>query len=201
MKWFSALAIIVLSFTVCAACAPPPVKLTAEQIQSIALSASDLPTGYLMDDKHSGVVTYQSLIDEGSVQTAEYVKSVEGLQIYRSAFERTRSAAGPLAIWSWVLVYKDETNAHGYFAEHSALYPDTAKPHSPFPSLGQESTADYSATSSGGHQLELYHVILRQHNIVIYVAPLYEAGAASEDEIQSYAKLLETKLLGVIRSL
>jgi hypothetical protein len=201
MKRHASHSIIILALVVCAACAPPPIKLTPEQIKSLALATDDLPGGYLPDSMHTGVITYQSLVDEGSAQTAEYVKSLEDVQIYRSAFERTSRTAGPDVIWSWIFVYKDETDAHGYFAEHAMLYPDAVSPRAPFPTLGQESIADYSATASGAAKFELYHVIVRQHNIVIYVAPLYDAGAANEAEIASFAKLLENKLLDMIKSL
>ena len=108
MKWLTRFSIVILSLAVCDACARPPIDLTAEQIQSLALSTTDLSGVYAIDNTYSGVATYQSLIDEGSAQTAEYVKSLESVQIYRRAFEATSSAPGPLVIWNWVLVYQSD---------------------------------------------------------------------------------------------
>ncbi len=194
MKWVTTLAIIALSITFCTACLAPPVDLTLEQIQSLA--STDIPGAYEIDATYTGEITGQSLLDEGSVQTAEYVESVEGVQIYRTAFKATTSAAGPLVIWNWVLVYQDSTDAHGYFAQHSVLFPSSSEFSSDFPRLGQESTATY--TTSDDHVFQLSHVIMRERNIVIYEAMLYEAGAVNEEEVQQYAQMLESNLLDMI---
>jgi len=202
MKYRPPIGIILLVLIGTCACAPPPIKLTDEQIAALALSSQDLPLDYAVDSAHTGLVTYDTLIAEGGVETAAYVKSVEGIHIYRTAFERISSATGPLVIWSWVIVYQDETDAHGYFAAHTGLYPGAQPASTAFPRLGQESIADYTTATIRGFRSNLRHIIFRQNNIVIYVAPLYAAAEPEqEDDALQYAQLLETRLLALIRDL
>jgi hypothetical protein len=158
---------------------------------------ADLPVGYVVDQQHDGLVTYDRLVNEGSVQTAAYMKSVDGLRIYRSAFDRTMETAGPSIIWTWVLVYKDQATAHGFFAEHAILYPDFRLPPSPFPNFAQESETDYATTTSASNKYDLYHALMRQQNVVAYVAILYVSGMGSDSDVQHYVKILETRLLKV----
>ena len=175
---------------------PAPVMLTDEQMQSLALCTDDLP-GYIVDSEHTGLITYDTLQNEGSIQTAAYVNSVDGLRIYRSAFERAVQADGPSIIWSWVLVYRDDADARGYFVEHTVLYPEAQQLLEPFPDVAQQSTADYTSATLYGTSSKLYHVIMRQQNIVIYFAPLYDTGILTEADVQKYAQLLESRLLKV----
>jgi hypothetical protein len=125
------------------------------------------------------------------------MNSVDGLRIYRSAFERAVQADGPSIIWSWVLVYRDDADARGYFAEHMALYPEAQQLPVPFPNMAQQSTADYTSATLYNIPSSLYHVIMRQKNIVIYIAPLYDTGTSAEADVQKYAQLLESRLLKV----
>jgi hypothetical protein len=198
MKRVTGFAIIVVLSIVFAACAPPPITLTPEQIQSLSLATTDIPGAYEIDATYTGVITVQSLLDEGSVETADYVKSVEGIRMYRTAFKASTSAAGPLVIWNWVLVYPNTADAHGYFAAHEALFPSPMDFSADFPKLGQESSATY--TTSDDHVFQLSHVIMRERNLVVYEAMLYEAGKLNEDEVRTYAQSLETKLQDVISS-
>jgi hypothetical protein len=192
MKWVTGFAIVLL-IAVCTACAPP-LELTDEQIQSLA--TTNVPGAYVIDDTYTGVITFQSLMDEGSTQTAAYVNSVDDLQIYRTAFKASTSAAGPLVIWNWVLVYPNTQDARGYFAEHALLFPVSSEFSPDFPDLGQESSATF--TTSDDHIFQLSHVIMRERNVVIYEVMLYASGAVNEEEVQQYAQLLESNLLDVI---
>jgi len=196
MKWFTNLATFVLSIAICTACAAPPVNLTPEQIQSLSLATTSIPGAYEIDDNYSGVITVQSLMDEGSAQTAQYVKSVEGLRVYRTAFKASTSATGPLVIWNWVLVYPDTKDARGYFAQHALLFPVSSEFSPDFPELGQESSATF--TTSDDHVFQLSHVIMRERNVVVYEALLYAAGAVNEEEVKQYAQSLELNLRDVI---
>jgi hypothetical protein len=173
-----------------------PVTLSGDQIGEIALRYEDMPPEYTFDAAYSGPITYQRLLAYGSQKTAAYMGSIDGLAGYRTSFERLHTPDDIQIVRSYVLMYPDARTAHDYFTVHPTLFSRLELQSMDFPTLAEESVA--LQATQGGDALEVYHVVMRQRNVVAYLIYAAAAGSAPEGELEGYARRLEERLIDTV---
>lgn len=174
---------------------PTPVVLSQESLESLVLGLEDLQTGYLVEPELTGPMTYEAIADLRGTRYADAIQEGSGFRGYQSAY--SRSGYEGAFVRSWALEFVDEEAAIYFVENYANLDSENPQPFS-FPSFAQQSIALGGTFYSGGWEYEFYEVVMRQRNIVVGLVRSNIPGMVDFAEMEQYANVLESHLLGVV---
>jgi hypothetical protein len=180
-----------------AAAGLPPVVVSEEQLKMVVLDVSDLPPGFTVDDKLTGPMTYDSLVDELNPLYADYLASTGVFTAYRAAYTQPGTEA-PTLVRNWAIAFADGQAASGYLPDHPTFYQGINFQAMPVRTFGEESSALAATFESRGVTYDAYHILVRQRNVVSILVVLAPTGAVGPEVVEAYGGAMEARLLAVV---
>ena len=171
-------------------------------LESINLGAGDVPSGAVLDEKQSGLVTNALQYSDGDENNAGEITAAGWLANNAVSYEiKNESGMTMKTIWSGLSVYKQNSNASCFLEEDRALYPENNYTILPLLEKHGMDCLIASATKPDAKfgSNTTYIAECNKYNVFVNMQVDWVGGAANQLEVEHYLDRIEQNMDGLCK--
>jgi len=172
--------------------------MSVAELRKLSLDLYDIKPGYLYIHAQAGPMTRDLLERTASEQYADYIESLPRFSGYQSIWSKTTYEfaihnISRTILTNQALAFDSERAASSFLPKYQKFYSFPLNP-IPYKQFADETIAYYSKRKVGRFTYDVYHVLIRQNNLVLVVQ--YERAPVSDDmrELDDYVSYLAYRM-------